>query len=127
MATWTAQLQSIQQLGARLNHLSSVRDIGLAIATEMRQLIDFHNVRVYRVQGTDLMPVAMQGQVGEYVDETPDQLRVAVGEGITGWVAEHRVAQIPAGRRRGPAGEHDPGHRGRPRRVDAPRADAVRG
>jgi len=93
MATWTAQLQSIQQLGARLNHLTSVREIGLAIATELRQLIDFHNVRVYRVAGPDLIPVAMQGQVGEYVDETPDQLRVAVGEGITGWVAENRVAQ----------------------------------
>ncbi len=93
MATWTAQLQSIQQLGARLNHLTSVHDIGLAIASELRQLIDFHNVRVYRVQGSDLVPVAMQGQVGEYVDETPDQLRVAVGEGITGWVAKNRTAQ----------------------------------
>jgi len=93
MATWTAQLQSIQQLGARLNHLSSVREIGLAIATELRQLIDFHNVRVYRTIGDDLIPVAMQGQVGEYVDETPDQLRVAIGEGITGWVAQHRIAQ----------------------------------
>ncbi|HYH91670.1 MAG TPA: GAF domain-containing protein [Candidatus Saccharimonadales bacterium] len=93
MATWTAQLQSIQQLGARLNHLSSVQDIGLAIVSELRQLIDYHNARVYRVVGTDLIPVAMRGQVGEYVDETPDQLRVAVGEGITGWVAEHRIAQ----------------------------------
>ena len=93
MATWTAQLQSIQQLGARLNHLSSVHEIGMAIATELRQLIDFHNVRVYRVEADDLVPVAMQGQVGEYVDETPDQLRVAIGEGITGWVAKNRVAQ----------------------------------
>lgn len=93
MATWTAQLQSIQQLGARLNHLTSVRDIGMTIATELRQLIDFHNVRVYRLVGEDLIPVAMQGQVGEYIDETPDQLRVSVGEGITGWVAEHRIAQ----------------------------------
>ena len=93
MATWTAQLQSIQQLGARLNHLSNVRDIGLAIATELRQLIDYHNVRVYRLVGEELLPVAMQGQVGEYVDETPDQLRVALGQGITGWVAEHRIAQ----------------------------------
>ena len=65
----------------------------MAIATELRQLIDYHNVRVYRLDGEDLIPVAMQGQVGEYVDETPDQLRVKVGEGITGWVAEHRVAQ----------------------------------
>ena len=93
MTTWTAQLQSIQQLGARLSHLSSVREIGLAIATELRQIIDYHNARVYRLQGTDLIPVAMQGQVGEYIDETPDQLRVLLGEGITGWVAEHRVAQ----------------------------------
>ena len=93
MSTFTAQLQSIQQLGARLNHLSDVPEIGHAIATELRQLIDYHNVRVYRVDGTDLVPVAMDGQVGEYVDETPDQLRVAVGQGITGWVAEHRIAQ----------------------------------
>ncbi|HEY6013951.1 MAG TPA: sensor domain-containing diguanylate cyclase, partial [Candidatus Limnocylindrales bacterium] len=93
MATWAAQLQSIQQLGTRLNRLAGVTEIGLAIATELRQLIDYHNVRVYRLRGQELIPVAMQGQVGEYVDETPDQLRVTLGEGITGWVAVHRVAQ----------------------------------
>jgi diguanylate cyclase (GGDEF)-like protein/excisionase family DNA binding protein len=93
MATWAAQLQSIQQLGARLSRLSSVAEIGQSIATELRQLIDYHNARVYRLVGDDLIPVAMQGQVGEYVDETPDQLRVAMGEGITGWVAAHRTAQ----------------------------------
>jgi diguanylate cyclase (GGDEF)-like protein/excisionase family DNA binding protein len=93
MVTWAAQLQSIQQLGARLNRLSSVTEIGLAIATELRQLIDYHNARVYRLVGEELIPVAMQGQVGEYVDETPDQLRLALGEGITGWVAANRIAQ----------------------------------
>ena len=93
MATWAAQLQSIQQLGARLSRLSSVAEIGQSIATELRQLIDYHNARVYRVVGQDLVPVAMQGQVGEYIDETPDQLRVAMGEGITGWVAANRIAQ----------------------------------
>ena len=94
MATWAAQLQSIQQLGARLSRLSSVAEIGHSIATELRELIDYHNARVYRLVGDDLIPVAMVGQVGEYVDETPDQLRVTMGEGITGWVAEHRIAQI---------------------------------
>jgi len=94
MATWAAQLQSIQQLGARLSRLSTVAEIGQAIATELRQLIDYHNARVYRLAGRELIPVAMVGQVGEYIDETPDQLRVTLGEGITGWVAEHRVAQI---------------------------------
>jgi diguanylate cyclase (GGDEF)-like protein/excisionase family DNA binding protein len=93
MATWAAQLQSIQQLGTRLNRLSGVTEIGMAIATELRQLIDYHNVRVYRLHEQELVPVAMQGQVGEYVDETPDQLRVTLGEGITGWVAVNRIAQ----------------------------------
>lgn len=93
LARWAAQLQSIQQLGARLNRLSDVAEIGAAIATELSQLIDHHNVRVYRKVGDDLIPVAMRGHLGEYVDETPDQLKVKLGHGITGWVAEHRVAQ----------------------------------
>ena len=93
MATWAAQLQSIQQLGSHLNRLTSAAEIGLAIATELRQLIDYHNVRVYRVAGEDLVPVAFKGQVGEYVDETPEQLRIGVGVGITGWVAANAVAQ----------------------------------
>ena len=92
LATWAAQLQSIQALGARLNRLTSVKEIGDAIATELRQLIDYHNVRVYRLRGDDLIPVAMQGRVGEYLDETPEQLVVKFGAGITGWVAENRVA-----------------------------------
>jgi diguanylate cyclase (GGDEF)-like protein/excisionase family DNA binding protein len=94
LATWAAQLQSIQQLGARLNRLTSVKEIGDAIATELRQLIDYHNVRVYRLYGRQLIPVAMQGRVGEYEDETPDMLKIALGAGITGWVAEHRTAQL---------------------------------
>jgi len=94
LATWTAQLQSIQQLGTRLNRLTSVKQIGTAIATELRQLIDYHNVRVYRLYGQDLVPVAMSGRVGEYLDETPELLKIKYGWGITGWVAEHRVAQL---------------------------------
>jgi len=93
MATWAAQLQSIQQLGSRLNRLTVEREVGLAIATELRELIDYHNVRVYRIVGDDLVPVAFSGQVGEYIDETPEQLRIGVGVGITGWVAAHGVAQ----------------------------------
>ena len=86
-----------------------MREIGHAIATELRQLIDYHNVRVYRLIGEDLIPVAMQGQVGEYVDETPEQLQVKFGQGITGWVAEHRVAQnLPDAAQR-PAGQTIPG------------------
>jgi diguanylate cyclase (GGDEF)-like protein/excisionase family DNA binding protein len=109
MVTWTAQLQSIHQLGSRLSRLTSNREIGMAIATELHELIDYHNVRVYRVAGDDLVPVAFSGQVGEYVDETPDQLRISVGEGITGWVAANGVAQILPDAARDPRAETIPG------------------
>ncbi len=92
-ATWAAQLQSIQQLGARLTRLTSVRDIGLAICSELNQLIDYHNVRVYLVDAQDLVPIAWHGEIGEYRDEAEEQLRLKVGQGITGWVALHGVAQ----------------------------------
>ncbi len=94
MASWAAQLQSIQRLGTRLSSLTGVHEIGQAIATELRQLIDYHNVRVYRVRGDDLVPVAMLGEGALYSDETVDNLKVAVGEGITGWVARFRVPQL---------------------------------
>ncbi len=94
MATWAAQLQSIQRLGSRLSGLTEVREIGHAIATELRQLIDYHNVRVYRVHGKDLVAVAMMGDGAVYSDETVENLRVEIGEGVTGWVAKYRVPQL---------------------------------
>ena len=93
MATWAAQLQSIQQLGARLTRLRSVRDIGQAICASLNQLIDFHNVRVYRIDASTCVPVAWRGEIGEYENEDSDQLRINVGEGVTGWVARYGVAQ----------------------------------
>lgn len=93
MATWAAQLQSIQQLGARLTRLNSVRDIGQAITAELNQLIDNHNVRVYRLENDEVVPVAWRGEVGEYTGEDDAQLRTKVGQGITGWVARFGVAQ----------------------------------
>ncbi len=94
MATWTAQLQSIQQLGARLSRLTTEREIGDAISTELETLIEFHNVRVYRLRDDGWVdPVAMRGLVGEFKDETPDLLRVRIGEGIAGWVVQHRLPQ----------------------------------
>ena len=93
MATWAAQLQSIQQLGARLTRLRKVEDIGHAICAELNQLIDFHNVRVYRVAGEDVEPVAWKGAIGEYEGEDMEQLRLKVGQGVTGWVARYGLAQ----------------------------------
>jgi len=108
-ANWAAQLQSIQQLGARLTRLSTVREIGQAIAAELHQLIDYHNVRVYRVDGEDVVPVAWRGHVGEYAEEDPEQLQLRVGEGITGWVAQSGVAQNLGDAARDPRTQTIPG------------------
>ena len=106
---------------------TSDREIGLAIATELRTLIDYHNVRVYRLVGEDLVPVAMQGNIGEYHrrDARAAQGQVRRGHHRLGRRAPRRPE--PAGRREGPPGQHDPRHRGRARRVDAARADDLRG
>ena len=109
VADWEAQIDSIAKLGTRLNHLSSVDEIGQAICAELQQLIDYHNVRVYRVRGEDVEPVAWQGQTSEYIDEDGNQLRVRLGEGITGWVASHGIAQYLPDAARDPRAVQMPG------------------
>ena len=106
---WEAQVDSIARLGTHLNHLSSVADIGTAICAGLRELIDYHNVRVYRVEGEEVVPVAWRGEADAYTDEAADQLRTRVGEGITGWVAEHGVAQYLPDAMADPRGSHVPG------------------
>ena len=110
MATWAAQMQSIQQLGARLARLSSEEEIGAAVANELGQLIEFHNVRVYRLRDDGwLVPVAFRGLVGAFQDERPAQLRTRLGKGITGWVAEHGVPQYLPDAARDPRAATIPG------------------
>jgi diguanylate cyclase (GGDEF)-like protein/excisionase family DNA binding protein len=104
-----AQIESIAKLGTRLNHLSTVDEIGGAICLELRQLIDYHNVRVYRVEDKDVLPVAWRGEVGTYTGEDGEHLRLRVGEGITGWVAEHGIAQYLPDAARDPRAAQVPG------------------
>ena len=70
-------------------------------------------------------PIAFQGEFAGIGTPSPDVLRVAIGEGLTGWVAQHN-RDDPARRRR----DADPRGRQigeRPRRgVDAPRPDDLR-
>ena len=94
MAAWAAQLQAIQRLGARLSGLSDVAQIGHAIATELRELIEYDTARVYRVRDDLLVPVAWQGLGATYDAKASAAMALQVGEGITGWVARYRVPQM---------------------------------
>jgi len=88
-AHWTRELDAILRIGARLTRLASVEEVGQTITAETRQVIDYHNCRVYVLEenGIDLTPVAFRGEIGAYRGETYEALRCKVGEGLTGLVA----------------------------------------
>ncbi|MBW3612707.1 MAG: GAF domain-containing protein [Chloroflexi bacterium] len=91
-ADQAARMRSIQDLSARLNRLTDVQAIAEAIVTEARTLAEYHDIRVYRVDREQAMcePIAFTRRMLEGEPGDPrDLLRVAIGQGFTGWVAEH--------------------------------------
>jgi GAF domain-containing protein len=94
---FVAQLNMLHSMAAALASLDDVSEIGAAITEELRTILDYHNCRVYVMQddGWTLMPVAFRGEIFyEYEHETLEELITHVGEGITGWVAEHRTSVL---------------------------------
>ena len=90
-----AQLEVLQAASGRLNRASSVEAVGRTVVEETRRIIDYHNARVYLVEPPDqVVPIAFEGRVGAYDDVDLDLLRCRVGEGFTGWVAEHGEALL---------------------------------
>jgi len=91
-----ARLRAIQDLTARINRIQDVRGIAEAMVAELRTLIDHDNIRVYRIDHTTGMcePIAFQGVFMGV--ESPDMnvLRCRVGDGLTGWVAEHNQSLL---------------------------------
>ena len=75
----------LQSLAGKLNRLNDVREIGMTIANELRALIDYHNCRVFVVDGDMVVPVAFQGDLTADAT-TMDVFTVKVGEGVTGHV-----------------------------------------
>jgi HD-GYP domain-containing protein (c-di-GMP phosphodiesterase class II) len=84
-----AHMKMLQSLSGKLNRLNDVREIGDEIAAELRSLIDYHNCRVFVVDGEELDPVAFRGEfVVETVALPLELLRTKIGTGITGRCAE---------------------------------------
>jgi diguanylate cyclase (GGDEF)-like protein len=81
-----SHLKMLQSLAGKLNRLNDVREIGTTIANELRSLIDYHNCRVFVVDGDDVVPIAFRGDLSAPPSATMDVLKVKVGEGITGHV-----------------------------------------
>jgi diguanylate cyclase (GGDEF)-like protein len=82
-----AHLKMLQSLAGKLNRLNEVAAIGDAIAAELRTLIDYHNCRVFVIDGQDLVPVAFRGEFAACGDEAPKLIPVPLGFGVTGTAA----------------------------------------
>ena len=66
-----------------------IRKIADEIAAELRSLIDYHNCRVFVVEGDELVPISFLGELTSgRGPEALEVLRIRIGEGITGRCAE---------------------------------------
>ena len=83
-----AHLKMLQSLAGKLNRSNDVREIGMAIANELRQLIDYHNCRIFVRDGEELAPIAFQGELTAPDRTATEVFRKPVGEGFTGRVVE---------------------------------------
>lgn len=84
---WSDQLEAIYMVAQQLTRLTDVNAIAVTIIEQTRRVIPFDSGRVYVRERNELTPVAFQG-TGDYAFETDELLKVQVGEGITGWVAQ---------------------------------------
>ena len=82
-----AHLKMLQSLAGKLNRLNDMRQIGAAIADELRLLIDYHNCRVSVIDGEDVVPIAFRGELVSRDGERVDFPTTKIGTGITGHVA----------------------------------------
>jgi diguanylate cyclase (GGDEF)-like protein len=90
-----AHLKMLQSLSGQLNRLNDVSEIGTVIANELRSLIDYHNCRVFVVEGENVTPIAFLGDLPG-AHSVMEALTCKVGEGITGHVAQSGESLLTA-------------------------------
>jgi diguanylate cyclase (GGDEF)-like protein len=106
----TAHLAVLQAASARMSRATTIEDVGRAVVEETGRIIDYHNARVYVAEPPDqVVPIAFEGRVGAYEDVDLELLRCTLGEGFTGWVAEHGVPLLVNDANDDPRGQTIPG------------------
>ena len=86
-----ARLEAIHDLALRMNRTQDLDGIARIIVEGTERLIVHDTIRVYRVDAATEMcePLAFKGTFGGEANPSNDKLRMAVGDGLTGWVAKH--------------------------------------
>lgn len=83
-----AHLKMLHGVSSKLSRLNDVAEIGSTVANELRQLLDYHNCRVFLREGDDLRPIAFRGELSAAPGSALEVLTTRVGVGVTGHVAE---------------------------------------
>ena len=85
-----AQLEVLQTASARMSRAVTVEEVARTVVEETHGIIDYHNARVYLVELPDaVVPIAFEGRLGAYEHVDMALLECRLGEGFTGWVAQH--------------------------------------
>jgi diguanylate cyclase (GGDEF)-like protein len=108
--TWAAQLQTLQAASARMSRATTIAEVGRTVVEETRRIVDYHNARVYLIEPPDrVVPIAFEGAVGAYERVDFTLLNTQVGQGLTGWVAEHGEPLLVNDANNDPRGRTIPG------------------
>jgi diguanylate cyclase (GGDEF)-like protein/excisionase family DNA binding protein len=93
---WSEHLEGIEALSRELNRSRAVSEVGQAVAREIDAVIDWDGIRFYVLQPdrVTLEAVTLQARVPYYADETPELVRLRIGEGLGGHIAASRLAEI---------------------------------
>jgi PAS domain S-box-containing protein len=109
---WGSQLERLQSIMSKLSRSRSVSSIANVIADELRNLIRYDTCRVWVVMedSSELAPLATFSSSHEYVVDAAklENLRIEMGQGITGYVAATGVPTIVGDVERDPRSYHVP-------------------
>jgi diguanylate cyclase (GGDEF)-like protein len=83
------ELQAIQNIVQRLTPLHDIPSVAQLINRELAGLIDYHSCRLFVLDPVEnvLVPISL-------ADFDPHGMRVELGQGITGWIAQHGRAEV---------------------------------
>ncbi len=108
--TRAAQIETLQAASARMSRAGTVAEVGRTVVEETRRMVDYHNARVYLLEPPDrVVPIAFEGTVGAYERVDFALLHTKVGEGFTGWVAQHGEPLLVNDANKDPRGRTIPG------------------
>jgi diguanylate cyclase (GGDEF)-like protein/excisionase family DNA binding protein len=108
---WSEQLERIEALTAQLSRSRAVGDVAEAVAREIDSVIDWHGLRFYVLDGdgATLEPIKLRSKVEHYAHETPDLVRLSLGQGLGGHIAASGIPEIVGDAARDPRGSMIPG------------------